>query len=239
VPIDITAISQADPGEVTTSGAHGLVDGDVVRLTVVKGMTEVNKKYFIVDNAGAATFDLTDMNGNNVDTSSYTEYISGGEVRKCVTSVSGLGHLEGETVSICVDGGAHPDRVVSAGAVTLDDNYSHVHVGFKYKSHVKGLRIESGSPIGVSQGLFGRIIKVTLRFFRTLGCKLGSGQSMDDIYFRDMSMAMNESPPLYTGDKFLTFPVGASRNPSWEVETEQPLPLNILACISYYSQEDF
>lgn len=238
-PIDITNITKADPGVVTTDGAHGLSNGDIVRLTVVKGMTEVNKKYFKVANKNASDFELTDMNGNDVDTTDYTAYVSGGEIRKCVNSISGLDHLEGETVSVCVDGGAHPDRVVSSGAITLDDYYSHVHVGLGYTSKIKGLRIEAGSAIGSGQGLLGRIMKTTLRLYRTLGAKIGtSDTSMDDVYFRDSGMSMNEAVPLFTGDKTLTFPQGYKRNPVWEVEQLQPLPLNVLAVISYYSQED-
>lgn len=238
-PITITGITNADPGVVTTNGAHGLSDGDIVRITIVDGMTEVNKKYFIVDDAAGNTFSLDDMNNNDVDTTDYGVYVSGGEVRKCVNTISGLDHLEGQTVSVCVDGGAHPDRVVSTGAITLDDYYSHVHVGLGYTSRIKGLRIEAGSAIGSGQGLIGRIIKTTLRLYRTLGCKIGtSDTSMDDMYFRDASMDMNQAPNLFSGDKTLTFPQGSKRNPQWEIETSQPLPLNVLSIISYYLQED-
>jgi hypothetical protein len=238
--ITITGATAADPCVITTSGAHGLNAGDVIRITVVEGMTELNKNYYKVGaGPGAADLHLHDMNGNDVDSTSFTAYVSGGEIRKCVTTISGLDHLEGETVSVCCDGGSHPDRIVAAGAITLDDYYSHVHVGLSYTSRIKGLRIEAGSAIGSGQGLFGRIIKSTIRLYRTLGCKIGADGNLDDMYFRDAGMNMNQAPELFSGDKVLTFPGGAMKNPVWEIEQTQPLPLNILAIISYYSQEDF
>ena len=240
VPIALTAITKAAVGQVTLPVGHGLANGNVIRITGVEGMTEVNKHYYIVSAAAATTIELHDMNGTNVNTTTYTTYIKGGEVRKCVTSVGGLTHLIGETVSICVDGGTHPDRVVSgAGAVTLDDYYSRVHVGYGYTSKVNGLRIEAGSAIGSAQGLLGRIMKVTIRFFRSLGVKVGPDDSnMDYIYFRDSSVPMNEVTPLVSDDYSLTFPGGAKRNPTWQVSTTQPLPLNILAVMSYFEQSD-
>ena len=236
----IVGITKANPGVVTTSAAHGLVAGDIVRITVVNGMTEVNKHYYKVGaGPGVTDFHLHDMNGNDVDTTTYTTYVSGGEVRKCVASVSGLDHLEGETVSVCADGAAHPDKVVSGGAITLDDYYSHVHVGLGYTSKIKGLRIEAGSAIGSGQSLFGRIIKMTLRLYRTLGCSIGHDEdNLDPMYFRDASMSLSEAVPLFTGDKSLTFSGGATKNPQWVAEQAQPLPLNILSVITYYSQED-
>ena len=37
-----------------------------------------------------------------------------------VETISGLDHLEGQTVSILADGATHPDKTVSSGAITLD-----------------------------------------------------------------------------------------------------------------------
>jgi hypothetical protein len=37
-----------------------------------------------------------------------------------VTTISGLDHLEGQTVSILANGATHPDKTVSSGSITLD-----------------------------------------------------------------------------------------------------------------------
>lgn len=80
VSATITGITQADPGVVTYSGADVFSNGDEIILTGVVGMTEVNSIKFIVANlnTGANTFELTDEDGVDVDTSGYTAYSSGG-----------------------------------------------------------------------------------------------------------------------------------------------------------------
>lgn len=59
------------------------------------------------------------------------------------TIISGLDHLEGKTVSILADGNVHPQRVVTAGAITLDRTASKVHVGLPYVSDFETLPIAS------------------------------------------------------------------------------------------------
>ena len=77
-PVSISAITQANPGEVTTSAAHGLTTGDRVILLAVAGMTELNNRQFTVTVTGASSFTL------GVDTSSYDAYTSGGTVNEIV-----------------------------------------------------------------------------------------------------------------------------------------------------------
>lgn len=58
-----------------------------------------------------------------------------------VTVISGLNHLEGETVSILADGNVHAQRVVTGGAITLDRTASVVHVGLPYVSDFETLPV--------------------------------------------------------------------------------------------------
>lgn len=73
----VTGITQANPG-VVTSNSHGFSNGDEVFLTGVKGMTKVNGRSYLVAGATANTFNLTDRDGNNVNTTGYAAYSSGG-----------------------------------------------------------------------------------------------------------------------------------------------------------------
>ena len=68
----ITAITKANPA-VLTSTAHGLVDGDVVKISSVAGMTEINGKVGVVVVLTANTFEL-----RGVDSTNFTTYTSGG-----------------------------------------------------------------------------------------------------------------------------------------------------------------
>lgn len=77
----ITGATKANPG-VITAVAHGYSNGDEVIISGVVGMTELNGRSFIVANKATDTFELTDDDGNNVDTSAFTTYVSGGVANK-------------------------------------------------------------------------------------------------------------------------------------------------------------
>lgn len=85
----ITDITQANPAVVTAVG-HGYTTGDLVKIYDVVGMTEVNQRTFVVTVLGANTFELhaLDLAGTGINASSYTGYISGGNVYRVYTVVS-------------------------------------------------------------------------------------------------------------------------------------------------------
>ena len=77
----INNITQASPGQVTTTTAHGYTTGDEVEIDSVVGMTEVNS-----DDYGSITFTVTVVDATNftigVNTTGYTGYSSAGSVYK-------------------------------------------------------------------------------------------------------------------------------------------------------------
>jgi hypothetical protein len=79
----ITGITQANPGVLTYAGADPS-NGDWMFLTGIGGMTQLNSRYVKVANvnAGANTFELTDMAGANINTTSYGAYTSGGTMAR-------------------------------------------------------------------------------------------------------------------------------------------------------------
>ena len=77
----ITGITAADPA-VVTSSSHGYSDGDFVTISSVVGMTEVNNKTFKVSNKTTNTFELQDVDGNDINSSAYTTYSSAGTANK-------------------------------------------------------------------------------------------------------------------------------------------------------------
>lgn len=77
----ISAITQANPG-VVTMAANPFTDGDIVIFESIVGMTELEfdnttGTMYIVANGDATTFEITDLNGNNVNTSGYGAFTSG------------------------------------------------------------------------------------------------------------------------------------------------------------------
>lgn len=77
-PLTITGITQANPA-VVTSAAHGLSNGQWVKLASVVGMTQVNGRTFKIAGVTANTFQLLDpLTDANINSTGYGAYTSGG-----------------------------------------------------------------------------------------------------------------------------------------------------------------
>jgi hypothetical protein len=146
------------------------------------------------------------------------------------TTLSGLYHLEGETMSVLANGATHADKVVSGGGIGLDFSATSGAVGFGFTSEMQTLRLEGGSSDGTSQGKPKRIHDITVRFHETVGAEVGTDSgNADRIFFRDSSMNMDEAVPLFTGDKEIEFAGGFTDGDRIYVRQSQPLPMTVLA----------
>ncbi len=150
------------------------------------------------------------------------------------TVISGLSHLEGETVAVLADGGViAPNPVVSNGEITLDYAASLVHVGYPFKSTVKTMRLDVGSRDGSAQGKTGRVIKVTARLMDTAGLNVGPDEEhLDEITWRRDGSLMDHPLGLFSGDKELPFPKGYEDGLQIMMQQDKPLPCTILGIIS-------
>jgi len=147
-----------------------------------------------------------------------------------VTTLSGLDHLEGETVSILADGATHPDKTVSSGSITLDRSASKVKVGLSYTSLLQTMRIDAGSQNGTSQSKTKRIYEITARLYESIGVEIGPDlNNMERIPFRSSANAMDSGINVFTGDKEIEFRGNYETDGFIFVRQTQPLPLTILS----------
>ena len=147
-----------------------------------------------------------------------------------VSTLSGLDHLEGQTVSILANGATHPDKTVSSGSITLDRSATSVKVGLAYTSLLQTMRLNAGSQNGTSQGKTKRIYDITVRMFETIGVEVGPDLSnMERIPFRSSADLMDEGIPPFTGDKEVEFRGNYETDGFIFVRQTQPLPFTILS----------
>jgi len=150
-----------------------------------------------------------------------------------VSSLSGLDHLEGETVSILADGATHATKVVTSGAIALTRSATKVVVGLPYSSVLQTMRIEAGAGQfeGTAQAKIKRISKVTLRLFETVGAKVGpSLDNLETVPFRTTSGAMDLPVSTFlAGDKEVEFADDYNTDGFIFVKQDQALPLTVLA----------
>ena len=226
-PETITSILKHASCEITFAATTGFANDDLVRITGVTDMPEVNNNTYMLKNKATNTFDLYLTDGSSqVDSSGFSAAATDGSGQKVIDSVSGLTHLEGKTVAVLADGAAHPDCVVATGAIDLARYAVKVHVGLPYTSTLK--------PQRFSQSIekTKRIDHLTLRFYKTLGCKVGPDtDNLEIISFRSGSDPMDSPPALYTGDKTIPFRGRYEKDGNIMVIQDQPLPLNVLAIV--------
>ena len=146
------------------------------------------------------------------------------------TTISGLEHLEGQTVSVLANGSTHPDRTVSNGSITLARASTKVKVGLPYTSILQTMRIDAGAQNGTSQAKTKRIYNITVRLYESIGVEVGPNLSnMEAIPFRSSAALMDTAIPVYTGDKEIEFRGNYESDGFIFVRQTQPLPLTILS----------
>jgi hypothetical protein len=201
----------------------GTLTEDEVWVIVKRTVNGATKRY--VECFSDFDFDETDANDFKF-LDSHLSY-SG----SATTTLSGLAHLEGQTVSILADGSAHANKTVSSGAITLDRSATKACVGLSYDSILQTMRIEGGAAEGTSQGKTKRISKVVLRLFETVGVKVGpSLTNLETIPFRTTSSLLsNPVDTLLSGDKEIEFNDDYNSDGFIFIKQDQPLPCSILA----------
>jgi len=147
-----------------------------------------------------------------------------------VTTIGGLSHLEGQTVSVLANGATHPDATVSSGQITLARSATKVKVGLPYTSLLQTMRIDAGAQNGTSQSKTKRIYEITARLYESIGIEVGPDlNNMERIPFRSSANAMNSGISVFTGDKEIEFRGNYETDGFIFVRQTQPLPLTILS----------
>lgn len=163
--------------------------------------------------------------------------------RMTVLSVSGLGHLEGQTLQVFADGAKHSDCIVSGGQIFLDGPRSKVIAGLKYTSIVQPMPLDAGSGNGSSHGKLKRVNRAILRFDNTLWAKYGrdeadqldtiipgGGFTNDPTPNADNEIHPNQAPDLFTGGLQVAWPDGYDGDALLTVVQDKPFPMTV-TCI--------
>lgn len=145
------------------------------------------------------------------------------------TTISGLDWLEGKTVSILADGAAHPQRVVTAGAITLDNPASIVQVGLPITADVQTLPLVASIDTGYAQGRVKNVNRVWLRVTNSSG--IFAGPSTDRL----VQYKQRTTEPYGTAPALITDEIEIDVKPDWSndaaiiIRQSDPLPITIVS----------
>ena len=146
-----------------------------------------------------------------------------------VMTVTGLDHLEGETVSVLYDGNVLTGEVITNGSLTLPAAASRVIVGIPYTCTAKNLPLTVEG--NVIEDKVKRIVGTALRVKDTRGLKVGT--SLDKLYeVKERSWeSYGQSTAAQSGIKHVLV------EPIWEEDATQylvqdnPLPATVLGYV--------
>lgn len=179
---------------------------------------------------GTITAPILDVIQDNTNLTPYPQTSGNWSLTMPTTSVSGLAHLEGQTVKILGDGNTFPDKVVTNGAITLDQPCSRIIVGLGYTAQLQTLDLEVSEGGGTIQGKRKKLSQTTIKVQNTRGIKYGPDFSdLAEVKQRGPGVSMGTPIPLLTG-QFEVIPT-----PMWTVEgrvciqQDYPLPATVLA----------
>ena len=170
------------------------------------------------------------------------------------TTVIGLDHLAGMTVTGLADGNIITPRVVPAnGTVTLDVAASSVVIGLGFQAQLQSLYLDEGSP--TVQGQRKKNAAVTVRIEASRGLQAGANQPDGSVQspptltttWKNLTTVPDNGPnfplapynataiPLRTGDIRVPIPGGYNTRGQVCLQQDYPLPMQVLAMIT----EDF
>ena len=145
------------------------------------------------------------------------------------TVISGLGHLEGETVQVLADGMVLPEQPVVDGDITLDEPASIVHVGLGYVGRLSPIVPDVGAADGTTFGRQRRIVRVVADGLRAtqfwVGPDAGHMVKVDDVVTR----RLDQPADMFTGEARVLPDTGYDDRYSITLEHRLPAPFELRA----------
>lgn len=200
------------------SGPWDTLNGEFKRVGVLDFDT-----YFIIER----TIDGSQVNYiEKIDSDVYTD--------SCLTStshssatVTGLDHLEGETVKVKLGGAVQPDATVSSGSITLARTPSAeaLEVGLEYNPTIKTMPVSDSFQDGPTLNREKRIVRCTINRYQSLGI-IVNGERIPDRQLDSDTFDAVPSPSDEVTEIYLN---GWSQKAQVTITQEDPVPMTILA----------
>lgn len=139
------------------------------------------------------------------------------------STLTGLDHLEGETVGVWGNGAVMADKVVSSGSIALESAVTYAVVGLRYRHVFKSLKLAFGAQAGTAVGKVKRVHKATAVLLHSLGLRFG--RSIAEL----RSIPLPSAPTLFTGEHTFDHEGEYDTDPRIVIAGDDPAPLHILA----------
>lgn len=113
--------------------------------------------------------------------------------------LTGLDHLEGQTIQVRANGQVQADLVVSSGKVTLQREYTSIDGGLGYTARIKTQNFELGIAGTVGLILLKKIARAYVYFVDTFSATIGNSNHMEIDPALKGNVIGDTAPEGYTG----------------------------------------
>ena len=211
---------------VLPSSGNESTDEDEVWVSVertINGTTRRHIEHFQVGNT-------TKQNAGDADNMWYLD-AAVKTTGSGLTTITGLDHLEGETVCVLADG-IKGSYIVSAGSITLSVAADTVLVGLPVSSEFEPFDLEVEGSFGKRKQLYDSKILV----WRSLGGAVAhDGKEYQDLVYHTAGETMGESIPLKDGYVEVFHESSYGRQKYWRVKHDEPYPFTLQAVVQSFT----
>ena len=235
------AIMAIDPVEQLASWFRYKMEGATIKSVAIIPAGTEDAVYFAVDRGNAAyTIERLAMED-------YTDLEEAWRLQGAVEysgsatgTLTGLTHLNGDSVYVWGNGRQYGPLTVSGGQVTLPDDatVTYAITGIKYKGKHKGSRLDFGGAQGTALTQMKQIKGLGMMIYRTPGAMLKWGRSFTDADLTSLEDRIQDGTlvfdgPLqeYTVDAWYEFAGQAERDPRLHIVMDGAGPATILGLV--------
>lgn len=221
-------------------------EGDVESVSVLPTASDEDKVFLSIKRPNANERDIVQLDKQNWGTDYTTEYSGLDLYVKYTgddkTSLTGLDHLEGKTVTV-IDGGTKLSSTytVTSGTITIDSTDNTVYVGLPYTSTLAPLYLDANGSMGSKKS----VPHAVIRFKDTLKAKVGQKESgvygendasvLEEVRFspRDVGLGVYPTPSTLKTNDFEVYL--ANHNEFLQtiyIIQDEPSPCTVLAMVA-------
>lgn len=153
-------------------------------------------------------------------------YTEGGQYFNIIT---GLNHLNGQSVNILADGFVIKNVVVSNGTITLNSFVQKAIVGIPYETKVETLDINYTGNGNATFGDKRKVVSASIQFIDSCDCKVGTSNGpLDEVIFRT-DEPLGTPTPLKTRKQDVNLTSSHNEEEHIVIVQDKPLPFTVCA----------
>ena len=191
-----------------------ITQGEVVSVAVVDDVLNAITKR----NIGGGDVYYVEVADNTLNTDSSVYSVVNSD------TLTGLDHLEGETVKVKADGAVQGDEVVVGGQITIGREAVDIEAGLEYQPRIETMPFNTNLNNGPNAAQKKRIMRCAIQVFESNGVLVNDQQLSDKV----MSINQFDPPEPQTGFKRI-YLSGWSLEAAVVISQSTPMPMTVLA----------